>query len=472
MVRGERRSGAGCAWLVPALVVLLAATSCSEQPPEAPPPTVTGTDRAGPSSTVPLRRPAIPSSLADELPIDDLVDTWPMVEIGDRPCEVVAATRDQLDSALDTAGAGLVICVEGTFRSRLSLTRSGEPGEPISLVATGRGAVVPGIDVAADHVAVIGFEVRGDELGRPGIAVVGRDVLVARNEITGDATHGITCGETTAACSNVTIADNSIDGIDGTGIEVFGESNRIVGNAVSGSRRVVANDADGIRFFGAGHLLAGNLVHTIHDRGYDGEGPHTDCFQTFDNSKPPTVDVVIERNICADVDHQCLIATAEESGADGEVGRSGRLVFRDNVCANNGSQALLLQQMPAVEVSNNLFLASIGRFGVVLELGSTGATVVNNVFVGGYEAHVVDESSAADFDAEANAQAARRADLYPAGGASYVPEPASVLVDAGRPLDAGAVDLAGEPRVTDGDGDGRAIVDIGPFESLDRAQGR
>ena len=35
------------------------------------------------------------------------------------------------------------------------------------------------------------------------------------------------------------------------------------------------------------------------------EGPHTDCFQTFDDDKPPTVSATIENNVRHNVDHQC-----------------------------------------------------------------------------------------------------------------------------------------------------------------------
>jgi hypothetical protein len=49
-------------------------------------------------------------------------------------------------------------------------------------------------------------------------------------------------------------------------------------------------------------------------------------------------------------------------------------------------------------------------------------------------------------------------------GGNYTPAPGSILVDAGNPSFSGSVDLAGNPRVRDGNGDGKAITDLGAYE--------
>ena len=51
------------------------------------------------------------------------------------------------------------------------------------------------------------------------------------------------------------------------------------------------------------------------------------------------------------------------------------------------------------------------------------------------------------------------------GRGDYTPRPGSILTDAGNPkFSGGGFDLAGNPRVADGNGDGKAITDIGAYE--------
>ena len=111
----------------------------------------------------------------------------------------------------------------------------------------------------------------------------------------------------------------------------------------------------------------------------------------------PTVDVVISGNVCRNVDHQCLIATAEEAGLDGSVGRSHGIVFTDNVCDVEGSQAVLVQWFPGVVVRGSTFSGpGLDRAAIFLD-GSTGAGFYGNVVPPTVAAFELDESSRVGF---------------------------------------------------------------------------
>jgi hypothetical protein len=251
-------------------------------------------------------------------------------------------------------------------------------------------------------------------------------------------------------------------------------------NDVAGSIMVDRIDADGIRFFGSEIIIRGNYIHDIYDRGYPpDEGPHTDCFQTFDDDKPPTISVTIENNVCHDVDHQCLIAEGVTQG------QSSSIMFRNNICNNNGSQAIFARQFPKITITNNLFMDSMVYHGVFLESESTGVLIGNNVFVGKYRPYVADASSLPGLVADYNLVFDRDNPTPPGwwseangiwgvapvglhGGSSISDDrlaPGSPLVDAGNNAYGGTdTDLDGRPRVADGDHDGEAVIDIGPYE--------
>jgi hypothetical protein len=170
-----------------------------------------------------------------------------------------------------------------------------------------------------------------------------------------------------------------------------------------------------------------------------------------------------------------------------EKGKSGFIKFRNNICGNNGSQGLLIQRFPAVEVVNNLFLPSIKYFGVRLESGSTKTIIANNAFLGPLRPYFIDDASRPGLKADYNLVHnpgqptppnwwAERHGLWgadprfvEAGGAigsgAYRPARGSPLIDAGdAEYNDSATDLDGNPRVVEGDGAGVAKIDIGPYE--------
>ncbi len=444
-------------------------------------------DGAGPTpvaATVTVPAVEVPTLIIESTEVDPrtLVAPGVVVDAPTGPCTATVADVDDVDRVLVGARPGSVLCLDGSHPGKvLRIDRSGRPGAP--LVVAGPGVEVGAIEIEADHVTVVGLVVTGADDGshRPGVRITGRNVVVDELAVLEPGGDGIVCGSNDDVCEEVTIADSLISGVDGTGVMVFGSEAVVTGNEITGSRRVAASDADGVRFFGSRHRIVGNLIHTIHDRGYPGEGPHTDCFQTFDNSKPPTVDVIIEGNVCVDVDHQCLIASAEESAGAGAIGRSGGLVFRNNVCASNGSQAVFLREFPRSVIANNLFVDTNEFQTLALEMFSSDLRVVNNIFLGDVEPYLVDEGSIIGTVIDHN--------LHRVGGSTVIDEPNAItgvdpgfsfgstvplrpaadspLVDAGLDPGDGALgltDLAGQARSVDGDGDAGPRPDIGPVE--------
>jgi hypothetical protein len=380
--------------------------------------------------------------------------------------------------AADAARPGDVICVtDGDLGDDpVVLTRSG--AEDARIVLRAQGTVTSaGFEVRADYWRVEGFDVvaRGDE-PRPGILVNGRGVEVVGNSVTGSTDNGIRCGEVAPYCDGAMISSNRVENVVGSGIFVFGADITVESNDVSGSVQVGASDADGIRFFGDRITLRHNHIHDISAAGWpEGEEPHTDCFQTFTDSKRPISDAVVEGNTCDAVDAQCLIAEG--------TGDARGLTFANNICRTSGSQALYLRNVQGVVVANNLFLPPIEFTGVYLDEGSDGAVIVNNAFVGDIDAYVARNSAPpiADYNLAALPGGGGRPGLEEPHGVVGTPPAyldqlddlrADVTIDPTDPtVDAGTVDFAptvdrlGRPRPNDGNADGAAAYDIGPFEA-------
>jgi nitrous oxidase accessory protein NosD len=391
-----------------------------------------------------------------------------------------------IQEAVDQAEPGDDICVftAGATPERVMVSRSGTREAPIRIRAL-REVRTAGFVVEADHVLIEGFSVSnrgvGDDEGRGmGIYLAGTGLDIRNNRVTDTEGDGIGCERNPPRCTDVVIANNTVRGANGTGIIVFGRRILVENNDVAGSIMVDGIDADGIRFFGSDIIIRGNYIHDIYDRGYPpDEGPHTDCFQTFDDDKPPTVSVTIENNVCHNVDHQCLIAEGVT------LRQSSSIIFRNNICNNNGSQAIFARQFPKITITNNLFLDSMVYHGIFLESESTDVLIGNNVFVGKYRPYIADPSSLPGLVADYNLVFDRDNPTPPAwwgeangiwgvdpfaprGGVpatGYRPAVGSPLVDAGNNAYEGAdTDLDGRPRVRDGNDDGDAVIDIGPYE--------
>ncbi len=320
-----------------------------------------------------------PSKQAGPLPAD----------CGDRITE-----SERASEALAQLRPGSMVCLtgDGLQDAELEVTVSGTPQQPITIVAD--GATMRSMNVKADYVVIQGLTLQDGE----GLTMKGRGLVARNNVIYNAAENGLTCFD----CVDTTLESNTVQRADGTGIWFSGERVTVQNNTVSESVARTQNDADGIRFFGSAHRLTENTIKDIKASGYRDEGPHTDCFQTYNNGQgPPTYDVVIANNICTNVDVQCLIATIDERGDRGAPGQPTTIIFEGNTCEVNGSQAVLLRNFSDVVVRGNNF-SGPGTRAVQLTGASNGVAVIGNTMTGQMRPFEIDRQSEAGFQESGN----------------------------------------------------------------------
>jgi hypothetical protein len=214
---------------------------------------------------------------------------------------------------------------------------------------------------------VAGFTVTGGD----GMLLAGTGITARDNTVHDTRRGGIGCDP----CTDSTIESNTMTHTATTGITIAGARITVRGNTIRDSMPVEGGDADGMRFSGFGHRISDNVITDISARGY-ASAPHPDCFQTLDNNKPPTFDVVISGNTCRNVDAQCLIATGDQHANSGAPTGVPWIIFENNRCANNGAQAVNVRRWPGVQIRHNTSGPGLTRAVLIIE-GSTGATVVD-----------------------------------------------------------------------------------------------
>jgi hypothetical protein len=285
-------------------------------------------------------------------------------------CAHTITRADEVPAALDGAAPGDTVCFSGSdlADTDMMMTTSGTADAPITLAAD--GATVHEVQVKADHVVLEGFTVTGGG----GVLLEGGGITARNNSVHDTEQGGITCDP----CTDSTIEFNTMTHVATNGVEITGQRITVHANTISDT--VVAQhggDADGMRFYGSGHRITDNTISDISAEGYHSP-PHPDCFQTLDNSKPPTFDVVISGNTCRNVDAQCLIATGDQGSNSGAPPGVPSVTFVRNQCANNGAQAVNVRRWPNAVVRQNTFSGPNLTRAVLISEGSTGCTVVGN----------------------------------------------------------------------------------------------
>ena len=300
-------------------------------------------------------------------------------------CTHTITRAGDVPAVLATASPADILCFSGVdlADADVAMTRSGTVDAPIRLVAD-ELVTVRSIQITADHVILEGFTVAAGD----GVLLRGAGITARNNTIRDTRQGGITCDP----CTDSTIESNTMAHVATAGLDISGQRITVRANIISNVVPRGDGDTTGIRFYGNGHRITGNTIGDMSASGY-ANPPHPDCFQTFDENRPPTFDVVISGNTCRNVDAQCLIATGDQrSNSDAPTGVP-TITFVGNTCAVNGAQAINLRRWPNVEIRHNTISGPNLTRGILIIDGSTGATVIGNTTTGGRPTLDIDDSS-------------------------------------------------------------------------------
>jgi hypothetical protein len=174
----------------------------------------------------------------------------------------------------------------GHYDERVSVTRSGAPGAPITLRAVGTVSLHT-FTVEADYVTLEGFTVTNHAPSTDrgnGIRLLGNHNLVAGVYAYDNAHVGIYVDGTANTVRNCRAHRNGLAGIEVRGAGHLVEHNEVWGTVQyhpAWSAPPLGADADGFRFFGSGHVFRGNYVHDITYEDPFVVDAHVDAFQTW-----------------------------------------------------------------------------------------------------------------------------------------------------------------------------------------------
>jgi hypothetical protein len=286
--------------------------------------------------------------------------------------------------ALLCAGAALAGC-----SSAPPVVRQSGPPQPVATTAPdGRGAVRPLAAPTGCTANVIdGNAMRqATAAARPGdkICIIG-DVSDTRLTLhqSGTAAHPITlAGDGRTLVKGISVDGDyvSVDGINALNPAAPGIS--LTGNHItltnSSSLSPRGDDGDALRFWGTDITIKHNTFRDTKNL----NGAHADCMQTFatDADHPASQNIDIDGNRCEDIANTCLIMEGPHSLAgDGSgVGATSDVVYNNNYCQNLASEALQIDDVQNLTITNNDIAGTILDHAFALQNKSTGAKVSGN----------------------------------------------------------------------------------------------
>jgi parallel beta-helix repeat protein len=237
-----------------------------------------------------------------------------------------------IQKAANTLNAGdTVIVTAGTYNERISISRSGSSGKPITFLTQGT-VLTEGFNISASYINVSAFQIANtpgtsatDRSNGSGFYLSGSNNVISGNTIQNSTAAGIYF---TGSSNNSTVSGNRITYAVECGIYIQGSGNLIVSNDISHTRDVNGSDADGVRFFGSGNTVRQNYIHDIMLSDSPGQSPHIDAFQTWG----PATNYVFEQNLVDKSPSQNQAFTIE-----GLTQPVGNIMIRNNVFITRGT---------------------------------------------------------------------------------------------------------------------------------------
>ncbi|WP_156935322.1 right-handed parallel beta-helix repeat-containing protein [Pseudonocardia spinosispora] len=252
-------------------------------------------------------------------------------------CTSTVTVGTALRPTLAAATPGSTICLHGNLGARLSISRSGTAQAPIRVLGDGTTSVT-GIGIEANY------------------------VTVSRVNVIRPPAPGVVLSGNTITLENSTVMSPQGD------------------------------DGDGIRFWGSNIVIRHNTI--AHTR--NANHAHADCMQTFatDSDNPASQRILIDNNRCEDIDNNCLIVEGpnSEAGDGSGVGSTSNITYSNNYCANRAAQAVLIDDVSRVTLTNNEIVGADHAFA--LQNGTSGAKISGNKLHAGVQFEVgMDASS-------------------------------------------------------------------------------
>ena len=375
-----------------------------------------------------------------------------------------------IQAAIDAAVAGDTVSVSaGTYPEHIdfhskAITVQSVSGAGATIIDGGGTGVVVTINANAGETPVLrGFTVRnGGGGGFPdgGIDTSGGPALIENNTITGN--HFCDDGAVAVEFSAATIRNNVISGnsqqgcsggVGGAGVSVGGAGTAQVLNNVITGNVAGSSDGGGVELFAAGTpTISGNVISNNQAYGNGGG------IAMYNQS-----DALITNNV---------IYGNQASQGGGiywlvPFGARGPFVFNNTVArnlANNGLAVYADGFDQQASLTNNILVGN--GSAAVLECGNLNDPYppivrfndVRNDGTGARYAGLCSDQTGVNGNISADPL------FVDAAGGNFHIQQGSPAVDAGTNTGAPAIDIDGDPRPIDGNGDGIAVVDMGADE--------
>ena len=283
-----------------------------------------------------------------------------------------------------------VFVMGGTYNERVSITKSGNSGNPISFrINPGNSVTVNGgFTITGNYVNIDGFRVTGAWTCNWGqndynIYVDSDFVEIANIYCYGGRHAGIMLFLHSDYCI---IRDSEFNQCEFVAMDVRGNNHIIENNDIHDSRcSDCAYDAGGLLFCGSGHVFKRNYIHDITFANSPGHNPHIDGMEcNYDSNHPLATDCLFEQNLIDLPDYK---GTTQAEVCGGFQFNAGlRLTVKNNIVrafrgTNTGAYGVT-----DIKIINNTFIgsmsypSSLGPEGINVKK-STNPYIRNNIIV-------------------------------------------------------------------------------------------